>query len=43
MVYFCQEENLVYCQDVAGLLVKLGVQEYDPKDWRLFITAASAL
>ncbi|KAF2357609.1 hypothetical protein FHG87_011636 [Trinorchestia longiramus] len=37
MGYFCQEEDLVYCRDVAGLLVKLGASHYDPRDWRLFI------
>ncbi|QQP31526.1 Uncharacterized protein FKW44_025149 [Caligus rogercresseyi] len=37
MGYFCQEEDLVYCRDVAGLLVKLGAPQYDPRDWRLFI------
>jgi len=37
MGYFCQEEDLVYCRDVAGLLVELGAPQYDPRDWRLFI------
>lgn len=37
MGYFCQEEDLVYCRDVAGLLGKLGAPQYDPRDWRLFI------
>lgn len=37
MGYFCQEEDLMYCRDVAGLLVKLGAPQYDPRDWRLFI------
>lgn len=37
MGYFCQEEDLVYCRDVAGLLVKLGAPHYDPREWRLFI------
>ena len=37
MFYFCQEEDLVYCRDVAGLLAKLGAPQYDPRDWRLFI------
>ncbi|QQP48991.1 Uncharacterized protein FKW44_009491, partial [Caligus rogercresseyi] len=37
MGYFCQEEDLVYCRDVAGLLIKLDAPQYDPRDWRLFI------
>ena len=32
-----QEEDLVYCRDVAGLFVKLGAPQCDPRDWRLFI------
>ena len=34
--YFPQENCIVYCNDVAGLLRQLGVQQYDPLDWRLF-------
>src|SRR5215469_775294 len=34
MGYFCQEEDLVYCRDVNGLLAKLGAPQYDPRDWR---------
>ncbi|QQP36648.1 Uncharacterized protein FKW44_021815, partial [Caligus rogercresseyi] len=41
MGYFCQEEDLVYCRDVAGLLVKLGAPQYDPRDWRLFIDSCN--
>ena len=35
--YFAQENDIVYCNDVAGLLRQLGVQQYNPQDWRLFI------
>src|SRR5215469_12385855 len=31
MSYFCQEEDLVYCRDVAAVLVKLGAPQYDPR------------
>ena len=32
--YFTQENDIVYCNDVAGLLRQLGVQQYDPQNWR---------
>ena len=34
--YFTQERDIVYCNDIAGLLRLLGVQQYDPQNWRLF-------
>ena len=37
MPYFTQEKDIVYCNDVAGLLRQLGAQEYDPQHWQLFI------
>ena len=36
MPYFTQENGIIYCNDVAGLLRQLGVQQYDPQDWHLF-------
>ena len=35
--FFSTVKNLVYCADIAQLLLKLGVPQYEPKDWRLFI------
>ena len=35
--YFTQENEIVYCNKVEGVLKKLGVFEYKPNDWRLFI------
>jgi len=35
--YFTQENEIVYCNNVEGLLKKLGVFGYNPNDWRLFI------
>ena len=34
--FFSQENNLVYCHEVSGLLEKMGLTEYFPHDWRLF-------
>lgn len=38
--FFCQENNLVFCQDIRGLLIKMGLPEYIPDDWRLFIDSS---
>ncbi len=35
--FFSKGEELVYCRDVSGLLNKLGIEEYKPEEWRLFI------
>ena len=35
--YFTQEKDIVFCNNVEGVLKKLGVTQYDPNDWRLFI------
>ena len=32
--------DLMYCTDIAQLLLKLGVPQYEPKDWRLFIDSS---
>ena len=38
--YFTYENDIVYCNDVPGLLRQLGVQHYEPQDWRLFIDSS---
>lgn len=35
--FFSHESNLVFCQEVRGLMIKMGLPEYFPSDWRLFI------
>ncbi|KAI6650637.1 hypothetical protein LOD99_7687 [Oopsacas minuta] len=35
--YFNQQEGLVFCNDIGGLLLEMGIQQYRPEDWRLFI------
>ena len=37
LLHFIQENDIVYCNDVASLLQQLDVQQYDPQDWRLFV------
>ena len=38
--FFSQENNLVYCHEVRGLLEKMGLTEYFLHDWRLFIDSS---
>ena len=35
-----KENNLVFCNDVGGLLQKMGLAEYNPQEWRLFIDSS---
>ena len=41
--FFFEEKDLVYCTDIAQLLHKLAVPQYEPKDWRLFIDSSKQL
>ncbi|KAI6657213.1 hypothetical protein LOD99_11178, partial [Oopsacas minuta] len=34
--YFSQQEGLVFCNDIGGLLLEMGVPQYRPEDWHLF-------
>lgn len=38
--FFSQDNNLVYCNDVKGLLEKMDLLEYIPDQWRLFIDSS---
>jgi hypothetical protein len=35
--YFTQEEALVYCNSIPGLLLQLGLHKCQPADWWLFV------
>ena len=35
--YFTFEDGLVFCNDIHHLLLDLGLREYKPEEWRLFI------
>ena len=35
--YFTKEKNLLHCNDIQGLLLEMGIPNYNPKDWRLFL------
>ena len=38
--FFSKENNLVYCHEVRGFLEKMGLTEFFPHDWRLFIDSS---
>jgi len=38
--YFTQDHDLVYCNDVTGLINELKENIYKPDDWRLFIDSS---
>jgi hypothetical protein len=38
--FFSHENNLVFCNDVRGLLETIGLLEYKPDEWRLFIDSS---
>ena len=38
--YFKEDDSFVYCHDVMSVLLALGLPEYKPKDWRMFIDSS---
>ena len=38
--YFKEEEQLVCCDNVSGLLGELGIPLYNPEEWRLFLDSS---
>ncbi|KAJ8957397.1 hypothetical protein NQ318_004877 [Aromia moschata] len=38
--FFSQEDNLVFCHEIRGLMKEMGLSEYIPDDWRLFIDSS---
>ena len=39
-LFFSEEKQLVYCNDIPGLLGQLGISSYDPGEWRLFLDSS---
>lgn len=35
--FFSEEDDFVFCNNISGLMNAMGLQNYDPNDWRLFI------
>ena len=38
--FFSEVDGLVFCHNIPGLLAKLGVNDYNPEEWRLFIDSS---
>lgn len=38
--FFSEKKQFVYCSDIAGLLIQLGITVYNPADWRLFLDSS---
>ncbi|GFV22119.1 uncharacterized protein TNCV_5006021 [Trichonephila clavipes] len=38
--FISQEKDLVFCNDVGGLLQQMVLKKYQPSDWRLFIDSS---
>lgn len=38
--FFTEDNNLVFCNDISNLLKKIGLSEYSPDEWRLFIDSS---
>lgn len=38
--FFSKDDDFAFCSDVPGLLKAMGVQKYDPNEWRLFIDSS---
>ncbi|GBM36704.1 hypothetical protein AVEN_221969-1 [Araneus ventricosus] len=41
--FFSQEDNLVFCYEIRGLLEKMGLPKYFPDDFRLFIDSSKRI
>lgn len=41
--FFSEDGYLVYCNNVTELMLKLGLPNYDPSEWRLFIDASKRI
>jgi hypothetical protein len=38
--FFSCADEIVFCCDIGGLLIHMGLQKYDPNHWRLFIDSS---
>jgi hypothetical protein len=40
LLFFTEDNNLVFCSDIGNLLKKTGLSEYNSSEWRLFIDSS---
>ena len=38
--FFTMKDDLVYCNSIQGLLSEMGLPEYNPNEWRMFIDSS---
>jgi hypothetical protein len=38
--FFTKENNLVFCNDIGNLPKEMGLSEYNPSEWHLFINSS---
>jgi hypothetical protein len=38
--FFTEDNNLVFCNDIGNLLKKIGLSDYNPSEWCLFIDSS---
>lgn len=38
--FFAEEDDFVYCTDISGLMIAMGLQRYNSIEWRLFIDSS---
>lgn len=38
--YFSEENGITFCSDIKNLLIKMGLKQYEPNNWRLFIDSS---
>ena len=39
-LFFKKKKQLVYCDDLPGLLGQLDIPSYNPEEWRLFLNSS---
>lgn len=38
--FFTEKDNFVFCSDIPGLMTAMGLKQYNPNEWRLFIDSS---
>lgn len=37
-----EQNDLVYCRDVTGLMTEMNIRDYNAEEWRLFIDSSQS-
>ena len=38
--FFTMKDDFVYCNNIQGLISEMGLPEYNPHEWRLFVDSS---